>query len=199
MAKISLSNVLTLLGINSNFQKLEDELNQKVLYRDNPDGEPNTMEVPIDLNGNSLLNADAVHADSLILDGVDVEQIFNNAVSSASASAASAASSASSAASSAASAANAAAYELATWAYSQTFQLVSATRDSNGAITTAIIKWPDGKNGVFTTDVASTSFPGAIDAWHASYLGTPSKTITQPAVTRDSNGAVTVQPAITIS
>jgi len=85
------------------------------------------------------------------------------------------------------------------WAYNQTFQLVSAARDANGAITTASIVWPDGTAGVFTTDTASTAFPGAIDAWHATYLGTTTKTVTQPAVTRDANGAVTVQPAITIS
>lgn len=103
------------------------------------------------------------------------------------------------AAASAASAANAAAYELMTWSYNQSFQLVSATRDANGAIVTATIKWPDGTSGVFATDVASTAFPGAIDAWHATYLGSTTKTITQPAVTRDANGAVTAQPAITIS
>lgn len=85
------------------------------------------------------------------------------------------------------------------WAYAQSFQLVSATRDANGAITTASIVWPDGTTGVFTTDTASTAFPGAIDAWHATYLSTPTKTATQPAVTRDSNGAVTAQPTITIS
>lgn len=85
------------------------------------------------------------------------------------------------------------------WAYNQTFQLVSATRDTNGAVTTAAIKWPDGITGTFTTDTASVTFPGAIDAWHATYLGSTTKTVTQSAVTRDANGAVTVQPAITIS
>jgi len=89
---------------------------------------------------------------------------------------------------------------LSTWAYAQSFQLVSATRDVNGAITTASIVWPDGATGTFTTDTASTAFPGAIDAWHATYvLGALTKTVTQPAVTRDANGAVTAQPAITIS
>lgn len=89
-------------------------------------------------------------------------------------------------------------YNLETWANAQTFQLVSATRDANSAIVTAAIVWPDGTAGVFTTDVASTEFPGAIDAWHATYAGTPAKLITQPAVTRDENGAVTAQPTITI-
>lgn len=87
---------------------------------------------------------------------------------------------------------------LLSWAYGNMFQLVSSTRDPNGAIVTANIIWPDGISGVFTTDVASTAFPGAIDAWHATYVASPSKLITQPAVTRDLNGAVTSQPAITV-
>lgn len=90
-------------------------------------------------------------------------------------------------------------YALSTWAYGQVFRLVSAARDANEAITTANIVWPDGVAGVFTTDVASSAFPGAIDAWHATYDSTPFRTVTQPAVTRDANGAVTAQPAITIA
>ena len=85
---------------------------------------------------------------------------------------------------------------LLTWAYVQNFQLVSGTRDINGALTSGSIVWPDGTSGTFTADTLSILFPGAIDAWHATYA---TKTITQPAVTRDANGAVTVQPAITIS
>jgi len=86
------------------------------------------------------------------------------------------------------------------WAYTSAFQLVSATRDANEAIVTASIVWPDSATGTFTTDVASTAFPGAIDAWHATYaLGSVAKTVTQAAVTRDANGAVTAQPAITIA
>lgn len=90
-------------------------------------------------------------------------------------------------------------YNLSTWAYGNIFRLVSATRDANSAIISASIVWPDGISGIFTTDSASTAFTGAIDAWHATYLGSPTKTITQAAVTRDANGAVTAQPAITIA
>jgi len=92
-------------------------------------------------------------------------------------------------------------YGLMSWALTQAFQVVSMAtpRDANGAITSANIKWPDGVTGVFTTDVASTTFPGAIDAWHATYAGSPVKLITQTAVTRDANGAVIAQPAITIA
>lgn len=89
-------------------------------------------------------------------------------------------------------------YNLSTWAYTQAFQALTVTRDTNGAIVTADIVWPDGIPGVFTTDIASIEFPGAVDAWHATYASTPSKTITQPAVTRDASGAVIAQPAITI-
>ncbi|HEF4835439.1 TPA: hypothetical protein SAO52_000115 [Burkholderia vietnamiensis] len=86
------------------------------------------------------------------------------------------------------------------WAYAQSFCLVSATRDANEAIITASIVWPDGATGTLTTDSASTAFPGAIDAWHATYVtGVNTKTVTQPTVTRNAAGAVVAQPAITIS
>lgn len=86
------------------------------------------------------------------------------------------------------------------WALVQAFQLVSGTRDANGALISGTITWPDGVNGVFTADIFNVMFPGAIDAWHATYVAEDlAFTITQPAVTRDANGAVTVQPAITIS
>ena len=82
------------------------------------------------------------------------------------------------------------------WAYASSFRLVSAVRDENGAIVAADIIWPDDVTGEFTTDVASVAFPGAIDAWHATY---GSSTVTQLSVTRDDNGAVIAQPAITIT
>lgn len=86
------------------------------------------------------------------------------------------------------------------WAYATAFQLVAATRDANEAIVTANIVWPDGASGIFTTDVASTAFPGAIDAWHATHiLNSVTKTITQTAVTRDAAGAVIAQPSITVA
>jgi asparagine N-glycosylation enzyme membrane subunit Stt3 len=87
------------------------------------------------------------------------------------------------------------------WAYAQAFQLVTATRDANGAITTASVVWPDGATGTFTTDTASTAFPGAIDAYHVTYVqGATTLTVTQPAVTRDgTTGAVTAQPALAVT
>lgn len=90
--------------------------------------------------------------------------------------------------------------QLKAWAYGQLYQLVTVNRDANEAIITASVVWPDGANGTFTTDTASTSFPGAIDAYHVTYNnGAILKTITQPAVTRDAAGAITAQPAITLA
>src|SRR5690554_6172420 len=44
--------------INDNFQKVEEELNNRVLRRGGLDeGEPNHMEVPLDMNSNPILNA----------------------------------------------------------------------------------------------------------------------------------------------
>lgn len=67
MAKITLSNILSgfsLQRINDNFQKIQDALNGSVLYRDNPDGEDNTVKVDIDMNGHKIYNLPAPTADS---------------------------------------------------------------------------------------------------------------------------------------
>ncbi len=42
--------------INDNFQKIEDALNQEVLYRKVYAGEPNEMETTLDMNSNRILN-----------------------------------------------------------------------------------------------------------------------------------------------
>jgi hypothetical protein len=79
----------------------------------------------------------------------------------------------------------------------QAFSALSGvTRDSNSALLSATVTWPDGTTGTWTTDTVSTDFPGAIDAYHVTY---GSKTVTQSAVTRDGSGAVTTQPALTVS
>jgi hypothetical protein len=86
------------------------------------------------------------------------------------------------------------------WAYSGAYRPTSnpIPLDANGVVTTANIVWPDGATGVYVTD--ATTDDGAINAWHATYVnGTVSKTITQPAVTRDADGVVIYQPEITIS
>lgn len=89
---------------------------------------------------------------------------------------------------------------LTAWALTEAFRMTSATRNADGAVTGASIVWPDGTPGTYTADTLSSSFPGATDAWHATYVDTSGTlTVTQPAVTRDADGAVTAQPSITIA
>ena len=86
------------------------------------------------------------------------------------------------------------------WSFASAFQLVNVNRDTNGAITTASIMWPDGGTGLFTTDATDPTFLGAINAWHATYvLNGVSKLVTQAAVTRDALGNITQQPTITVN
>lgn len=57
--KITLNDVTSIdsiTTINDNFDKIEQALQNQVLYRNNPSGEPNSVETPIDLNGMDLLN-----------------------------------------------------------------------------------------------------------------------------------------------
>jgi len=63
MAKITISDLssgfASIDALNAAFQDLEDELNNKVLYRDNPEGEANQMKNDLDMNGYRILNARA--------------------------------------------------------------------------------------------------------------------------------------------
>lgn len=71
MAKISISNIssgfASTAALNNAFDAIETELNNKVLYRLNPEGEPNEMEQDLDLNGYKILNASSIE-----VNGVDV-------------------------------------------------------------------------------------------------------------------------------
>lgn len=61
MAKLTLptisSGYATTTQLNNAFNQIETELQDKVLYRDNPAGEPNQMEADLDMNGNAIINA----------------------------------------------------------------------------------------------------------------------------------------------
>jgi hypothetical protein len=60
MAKITLPSIssgyATTTQLNNAFDALETELQDKVLYRDNPAGEPNVMEQDLDMNNNNIIN-----------------------------------------------------------------------------------------------------------------------------------------------
>lgn len=59
MAKINLNAItgaFNLANINNNFKLIEDALNDKTLYRDNPEGEANQMHNHLDMNNSRIYN-----------------------------------------------------------------------------------------------------------------------------------------------
>jgi len=59
VSKIDLDPITSgynLSKINANFQAIEDELNNKVLYRNILTGEPNQMDTTLDMNSNRIIN-----------------------------------------------------------------------------------------------------------------------------------------------
>lgn len=74
MAKVTIptigSGFASTTALNSALDTIESELNNKVLYRNNPTGEPNQMENDLDMNGFNVLNAAS-------LNGVDISTLSN--------------------------------------------------------------------------------------------------------------------------
>jgi hypothetical protein len=59
MSKVELESTASgfnLATINNNFQAIEDVLNNDVLWRDNPEGEPNAMSNDLDMNSHRVYN-----------------------------------------------------------------------------------------------------------------------------------------------
>ena len=87
MTKIVLNDVTnlnTLSVINDNFDKIEQELQNKVFYRNNPTGEPNGLANDVDANGNSLYNVQDLTIDgAFTVQGQDVGAYIGQAAVSA--------------------------------------------------------------------------------------------------------------------
>ena len=67
MSKITLTDVkggFNLTAIQSNFDAIATELQGSVLYRNNPVGEPNTLETDLDMNNKRILNLPAPIGDN---------------------------------------------------------------------------------------------------------------------------------------
>ncbi len=79
MAKIvlnDLTNTYNPTVINENFSRIEAEFQDKVLYRDNPFGEANTLESDIDANSKSIYNVDNLSiTGTLSANGVNIDGI----------------------------------------------------------------------------------------------------------------------------
>jgi hypothetical protein len=88
------------------------------------------------------------------------------------------------------------------WALAGAYTLGSVTYDSTytAAISTASVVWPDGSTGTFTSTTINPTF-GTVDAYTISYVPPvgSSHTLTQSAVTRNSDGLITAQPTPTVS
>ena len=86
MAKLSISDIqsgyASTTALNIAFNAIEDEFQSKVLYRDNPTGEPNQMQNDLDMNNNDILNAGGLSVTSLTVNGVDyltsMQTVYNN-------------------------------------------------------------------------------------------------------------------------
>jgi len=77
LAKITLDSVISgfksVTRLVSNFSKIEDSLNNDVLWRDNPEGEPNQMEDDLDMNTNRITNLPSPVNDTDAVRWVDVK------------------------------------------------------------------------------------------------------------------------------
>lgn len=89
MAKLSLNKPTSgfnLAAINENFTRIEEEFQDKVFYRDNPVGEPNTLENDVDANSNDIYNVRSLAVlESFSVNGVDLSDSLAEAAASAAA------------------------------------------------------------------------------------------------------------------
>ena len=81
MAKINISNITSgytsTTALNNAFDAVETQLNTRVLYRNNPSGEPNQMENDLDMNSNNIINVGAVEVGGVnIL--TEMQTIYDN-------------------------------------------------------------------------------------------------------------------------
>lgn len=89
--------------------------------------------------------------------------------------------------------------QLIAWAESGAYQLSSITYHVTytNVVSTATVLWPDGSGGTFTATTINTTWE-AIDAYTITH-SLSSKTVTQSAVTRNSDGNVTVKPNLSVA
>lgn len=83
------------------------------------------------------------------------------------------------------------------WTMAEAFEMTTATWGSDGVLDSATVKWPDGSAGTLTVTNTNSTWL-AVDAFTVTHTDS-GKTVTQSAVTRDSNGNITVKPAVTVT
>jgi hypothetical protein len=83
------------------------------------------------------------------------------------------------------------------WTEGEDYEMTSVIWDSDFVVSSATVKWPDGSAGTFTRTTKNATWL-AIDAYTITHTDS-GKTVTQTAVTRDSDGNVTTKPALTVA
>ena len=69
----------TLTALNANFTAIAALLQNKLLWRDNPIGEPNAMVNDIDMNGNDVFNAGLISATEVLVGGDSISDLVDAA------------------------------------------------------------------------------------------------------------------------
>jgi hypothetical protein len=83
------------------------------------------------------------------------------------------------------------------WAQGKDYEPLVITRDSEGRVTTMTVKWPDTSAGTYVaTDYNATH--EVYDGYAIIHVDS-GLTVTQAAVTRNSDGAITNKPALTVA
>ena len=202
MAKITLPSIgggyATTTQLNAAFTQIEDEFQNKVLYRDNTSAESNVMENDIDLNNNDLNNIGNVDCDTITVAGVSLTAQVAAAAASATAAAASAAAAAVSAsnASSSASTATASATSATSSASSATASAATATTQAAIAVTQANAAAASAASASSSASAASTSATNAsTSASNASTSATTATTQASNASTSATNAAASATAA----
>ena len=87
--------------------------------------------------------------------------------------------------------------QLIEWAGGKDVEKLARNLDADGRLLDCNLKWPDASTGTFTaTDYNATH--ELYDGWTMSHTAS-GKTVTQAAVTRNSEGIVTTKPVLTVA
>ena len=81
------------------------------------------------------------------------------------------------------------------WTATEAYTVTSATYGASGALTSAVVAWPDGGTGALTVTQTANAL-AAVDGYNVTHVGFGLRA-TQPPVTRNTLGVITAQPAIT--
>lgn len=170
MAKISLADLLggSIAKINDNFNLIKNVLNNKVLWRDNPTGEPNQMLTNLDMNSKRILNLPYPETDLEPLRKMDVVGAIeiSEAVDAAMAAQASASAAQVSAAASVISANNAI-----TVANSASSAIASTNAALASAVGSTLVGYANGGTAITTQAALDLLYYGVINVRNPKYAG----------------------------